>query len=339
MKSNIDHMHRFIDLFICPACHVENSLIIQDNIIACDICDEKYPIEDDIPHLFFPTETVSKDEDISEMVKAFYEEHPFPNYEDNETVADLITKSKKGVFSNMLNKQVPHNIKILEVGCGTGQLSNFLGLTSRHVFGTDICHNSLKLAKEFKDKNDLDRIGFYQMNLFQPIFKEESFHFVICNGVLHHTKNPFGGFETISRLVKKGGYILIGLYNKYGRLITDLRRVIFRLGRNHFQFIDPRLRDLGGKDNKKNAWFKDQYNHPHESKHTIGEVLKWFHKTGFNFVTGIPPVTISEKFNPQKSIFNQVRKGTLVDHLLAQLNILCHGSKEGGLFVMIGKRM
>jgi len=103
--------------------------------------------------------------------------------------------------------------------------------------------------------------------------------------------------------------------------------------------MDPRLRDLNGKKDKKNAWFKDQYKHPHESKHTIGEVLKWFDKSGFEFIKGIPPVNFSEKFEPEKPLFEKGPKVTLLDRFLVQSNMILHGSHEGGLFIMIGKRI
>src|SRR5690606_17661176 len=130
---------------------------------------------------------------------------PFPNYDDIDDVGTLIKKSHDGVFAKMLNEQIPFNIRILEVGTGTGQLSNFLGIAQRHVFGVDMTINSLMLAKNFKEKHHLDRVGFYQMNLFRPIFKEKSFPIVICIGVLHHTSDPFGGFQSISRLVADNG--------------------------------------------------------------------------------------------------------------------------------------
>ena len=35
------------------------------------------------------------------------------------------------------------------------------------------------------------------MNLFKPCFKPEQFDVVLCNGVLHHTADPWGGFQSI----------------------------------------------------------------------------------------------------------------------------------------------
>jgi ubiquinone/menaquinone biosynthesis C-methylase UbiE len=231
---------------------------------------------------------------------------------------------------------LPFNIRVLEVGCGTGQMSNFLGVAKRYVFATDMCLNSLKLGEEFRRKNGLDNVGFYQMNLFKPIFKDESFPVVICNGVLHHTGDPFGGFKTIARLVKRKGYILVGLYNKYGRLITDLRRIIFKITGDRFKFLDPRLRDRI--DKRKESWFLDQYKNPHESKHTIGEVLEWFDKTGFDFIYGIPNPKAFEGFDLDDNIFKPHPKGNRFDHFITQLQLFFNGSKEGGFFIMIGRK-
>ena len=130
----------------------------------------------------------------------------------------LREKAEQGIFVRLLDEQIAHGANVLEVGCGTGQLTNFLGLRwGRSVFGADICLNSLKLGQEFKQDNQVDNAAFVQMNLFKPVFKPESFDLVICNGVLHHTSDPLLGFESISRLVKKGGHIIVGLHRPVDR--------------------------------------------------------------------------------------------------------------------------
>lgn len=95
------------------------------------------------------------------------------------------------------------------------------------------------------------------MNLFRPIFKEESFPVVICTGVLHHTSDPFAGFQSISKLVRKRGYILVGLYNKYGRITTNIRRIIFKIFKDNFKSLDPHLRRKEIDEIRKLTWFKD----------------------------------------------------------------------------------
>ena len=176
------------------------------------------------------------------------------------------------------------------------------------------------------------------MNLFRPIFKEESFPLVICNGVLHHTSDPYGGFQSISRLVKKGGYIIIGLYHRYGRFINDIRSAIFKISGDRFKFLDPRLRSGDVGDLKKYTWFQDQYKNPHESKHTLREVLRWFDQTGFDFVNSIPKSKAFERFSEQEKLFKPNARGNFLDHFLIQSRLLIKGDKEGGFFLVIGKR-
>lgn len=335
-STNLTHLIKHLAIFICPACKGDLRVINDD--IECLKCKKQYKIENNIPLLFWSNEWGSSKKDVTDTIKSFYEKTPFPNYEDSENVGNLVQKAKTGIFARLLDEQIPFNVRVLEVGCGTGQLSNFLGIAHRYVFGTDICLNSLKLGQNFKTKNDLERVGFYQMNLFKPIFKKESFHVVICNGVLHHTSDPFLGFQSISRLVRKDGYIIIGLYNKYGRLITDFRRLLFKIFGDHFKFLDPHLRKKDVNDVRKFTWFMDQYKNPHESKHTIGEVLKWFKQTGFEFINSIPKAKIFESFSEQEKLFRPNLKGNWFDHFFTQFRLLCTGSKEGGFFLIIGKK-
>jgi SAM-dependent methyltransferase len=330
-------MRAHLEIFACPSCR--GDLEIAGDIIKCIKCRNSFNVEDDIPLLFWPHEEKDLKKNITETVKAFYEKTPFPDYEEFDSIGSLVQKAQMAFFPRMLNEQVPFNIRVLEVGCGTGQLSNFLGSAHRNVFAADICLNSLKLGQKFKQKNDLDRVGFYQMNMFMPIFKEESFPLVICNGVLHHTSDSFAGFKSISKLVKKGGYILIGLYNKYGRLITDVRRVIFNITGDRFKFLDPRLRGQDRGEAKKTAWFADQYKHPREAKHTMGELLNWFDETGFEFVYGVPNPKAFSTMTSNDLIFKKHSHGNWLDHFLTQTNLFLKGSKEGGFYTMIGRKI
>lgn len=333
---NLEHMIDNLDIFICPAC--KGSLSIASEDIVCRGCNKQYRVEGGIPLLFWPNEWNNSKEDVTDIARSFYEKTPFPNYDGFENIADLVQKAKDGFFARLLNEQVPFNIRVLEVGCGTGQLSNFLGIGHRFVFGTDMCLNSLKLAQNFKVNNNLERVGFYQMNLFRPIFREENFPIVICNGVLHHTSDPFEGFKSISKLVKKGGYIIIGLYNKYGRVANDIRRMIFNVSRGHLKFLDARLREENIGDTKKLAWFLDQYKNPHESKHTIIEVLKWFEKTDFDFINSVPKLKAFGGFLKNEKLFQPNPRGLWLDHFLVQAQLLFSGGREGGFFLMIGKK-
>ena len=327
-----------LSIFMCPACGGALDIAGEGAVIACRGCSRQWGLGGGIPRLFWPNDA-SAGTDVTEMVKSFYEETPFPNYDDLDSPEQLRSKAAQGQFARLLNEQVPHGARVLECGCGTGQLSNFLGLTwGRSVFGSDLCMNSLSLGHGFKQMHDIKNVCFLQMNLFRPAFRPGSFDIVISNGVLHHTGDPRGGFESILRCLKPGGFIVIGLYNTYGRLTTDFRRLVFRLTGDRLTFLDPRLRRVALNEARRRAWFMDQYKHPNESKHTYDEVLRWFDESGVEFVKSIPKCVATERFSPTEELFVASSRGTAADRLLVQLFMLLSGGREGGFFTMIGRK-
>jgi SAM-dependent methyltransferase len=329
-------LEEHLEIFCCPRCHAD--LALGESSLACARCGIDYSETGDIPQLFAPNQWDPAKKDVTDEIRAFYEETPFPNYDDFDSVASLIQKARQGRFARLLDEQVPPGTRVIECGCGTGQLSNFLSIANRTVFGTDLCLNSLRLGHEFKRKNELRRVLFMQMNLFRPAFRPGSFHLVISNGVLHHTADPALAFRTIADLVKPGGYLLVGLYHRYGRLITDARRTLFRLSGDRFASLDPNLRSDVKSVAKKRAWFMDQYKNPHESKHTIGETLRWLDEIGFSFVKSIPHSVPFMPFSEGEQLFEPERAGNWLERAVVELGMITQGSEEGGFFVVIGQR-
>ena len=291
-----------------------------------------------IPCLFSPNDPDRFPRDVTERVQAFYEEHPFPDYEGTETLADLMEKARESVFADLLDRQIPFGVRILDCGCGTGQLSNFLGIAHRTVFGTDIYLNSLQLAERFRRTSGLQRVFFLQMNLFRPVFHRASFHTVICNGVLHHTSNLRLGFRTLSSLVRPGGYLIAGLYHRFGRFGTDLRRRLFRLSGNRWAFLDPRLRKAQLGPKRRAVWLADQYQNPHEVKSTIGEVLTWLKPNGLELVKTTPKTRLSSPFLDAENLFEPEPPGHPVERLLVELSQALTGDREGGFFTVICRK-
>jgi len=322
------------NVWSCPACG--GMLAATGSKATCTGCARSFVSEEGIWRLFHPHEATTGD--VTEIVKSFYESNPFPNYDGHESLRSLIDKSRRGIYARLLDEQIGFGTRILEVGCGTGQLSNFLGIGSRTVVGADLCLNSLRLAEGFRSRHGLSNVRFAQMNLFRPAFKDGEFDVVLCNGVLHHTSDPEGGFRRIARLVKPGGYIVIGLYNRWGRLALDARRMVFGVTGGRMRWIDSYLRKTHMSREKQESWFNDQYRHPHESKHTMGEVLRWFDESGFEFVNAVPKLRPWDPFTSTEKLFETAERGTALDHGLAQGKMVVTGSREGGFYILIGKR-
>ena len=103
------------------------------------------------------------------------------------------------------------------------------------------------------DKCDIPYHKVYYLknrgDIFDKIFEYEIFDFVWCNGVLHHTKNPYEAFKNIIPWLKKNGYIFVGLYNKIGRFRTKFRKYIYKFfGKEILIKLDPVLRNIPKKN-------------------------------------------------------------------------------------------
>jgi len=331
----------FLDVRDCLRCPVDMRPLHWDEnerVLISSDGTRRYPVVEGIPCLFAPNEWPEGRSDVTDIVKAFYEQTPFPDYDDLDSRESLLMKARRGVFARLLDQQLPRPAMVLEAGCGTGQLSNFLGMGwGRTVIGGDICLNSLRLAKSFRDRCSISNAHFLQMNLFRPPFPDGSFDIVISNGVLHHTSDPEGGFRSIARKLKPGGCIVVGLYNWLGRLPTLWRRALVEGFGERWARLDPRLRSSALNTGRRSAWFMDQYRHPHESRHSIDEVVRWFDGSGINLLFTIPPLG-GEQFTEDTELFRPRPLSTRVDHIAAELGMLLGGGKDGGLYMMIGRK-
>ena len=81
----------------------------------------------------------------------------------------------------------------------------------------------------------------------------------------------------------------------------------------------------------------DQYKHPHETRHSIDEVLGWFDAAGFEFTQCIPTIGDAE-ISEDMRLFERRSAGRYLDRLSTELEMLLTGGADGGLFVMIGRR-
>lgn len=272
-------------------------------------------------------------------IKKFYKNNPFPNYKNQQNKASLVDNANKNIFLKKLKKSIGYNKKILEVGSGTCQLSNYLAIGTNNIcYALDPTLESLKLGKKFALENKIENVNFINADLFDDIFDENVFDVVICTGVLHHTADPRRGFENILRYLKKDGYIIVGLYNKIGRIRTNIRQFIYKyLNRGLAKFLDPYLRSIDIKDVEKSiAWIKDQYEHPIESSHSFDELLEWFNNNKVEFINVFPNELLDTE---NKDVFENISKNDKFERVMQQILMLFSTTGgEGGLFVMVGKK-
>lgn len=276
----------------------------------------------------------------TKKVTDFYSKTPFPNYKDNDDKQTILDKGNRNILAQKFKNFIGFKKKVLEVGCGTGQLSIYFSIGSNNnIVGFDPTLNSLKLAKNFAIKNEISNIDFVNADIFDDVLIDNYFDFIWCNGVLHHTKDPYKAFQIVSKSLKKEGYILVGLYNKIGRLRTILRKYMSKLfGVKFIEIFDPTLKNLKVSDEERKSWIQDQYFHPIESLHTLDEVLKWFKDNNIEYINSIPSSDFEFSQNYDE-LFKKNSIGTFYSRIINQIFMIFNRlGSDGGLFIVIGKK-
>lgn len=112
-----------------------------------------------------------------------------PNYsEKNEFLAKewALRKISSQKLKNYLSKDFPDS-NILEIGCGSGWLCNYLSTGFNTIFGLDINYiELLQAARLFYKKN---KIEFIFGDIFQNIFPEQSFNIIVFASSIQYFEN------------------------------------------------------------------------------------------------------------------------------------------------------
>ena len=316
-------------ILACPRCGGQFEFFL--DILGCKWCGSEFPCDSGIPRLFFPHDVLYGPRDVTHKVKDFYDENPFPKYEDTDSSESLREQSLASPLARLLDDRLPAKALILDAGCGTGHLANFLGMRKETlVIGADLSLSSLRQAKRFKDRCAIQNAGFLQMNLFRPPFTKAVFDVVIAGSVLHHTSDPLRGFKSLASLLKPDGLFVLSLYNPLGRAGNDLRRLFHR-------FTKDRLALLRWRKERQRARFIQRYKQPCESKHFLGEIAQeWFAANDFEFLYSSPRIG-SEQLSGGDDLRYARWPGDRSMQLKTEIGMMFRGLLNDGLFVMIGR--
>ena len=317
-------MNTFDDLLACPAC--EGALSSE---WRCRACGTQFEAPDDIPNLRLPGDA------RTDTVRRFYEHEPFPGYPPRDSLSALRVRAARSAFARLLDRAIPGDARVVEMGCGTGQMSLYLARADRIVIGADLTRASLVLGTSAARRFGLDRVRFVETDLHNAGLHAGRFDVVYSAGVVHHTPDPRAAFARVSRLARPGGVIVLGVYNRFARLPSRVRRTVARLTRFRSIPFDPVLRERAVEPARRNAWVRDQYQHPEEHCHSVKEVQCWFAENGVSFLRTFPSAVFGEE---PDDLFAPAADNWTVENWLAQLSWIRTLGHEGGLFFTIGRR-
>jgi SAM-dependent methyltransferase len=314
----------FLELLACPSC--AGSL---GTDWFCRDCGIHYEAPDGVPNLRLPGDT------RTEIVRRFYEGAPFPNYPPCGSLSWLRTRAERSEFARLIDRAIPGDARVAEIGCGTGQMSLYLAHAGRVVIGADLTRASLTLGAAAARRFGLDQVQFIETDLHHPGMRAGAFDVVYSSGVLHHTPDPSAAFACIVRLARPGGMIILGVYNAFARIPLLARRCVARLSGCRFIPCDPVLRDRESELARRKAWVRDQYQHPEEHRHTLAEVQGWFAENGVEYLRAYPSAMLCQD---SEELFTKAADNWRLEGWLAQLGWIGALGHEGGLFITVGRR-
>lgn len=101
----------------------------------------------------------------------------------------------------------------IDIGCGSGRFTKWAALSGTDVsFGTDL-GETVEVAYEMT--KDLPNTCIVQADIYDMPFRHV-FDVAYSIGVLHHLLKPQAGFSRLPKVLKRGGRILIWVYNRRG---------------------------------------------------------------------------------------------------------------------------
>jgi len=119
--------------------------------------------------------------------------------------------------------------RVLDAGCGMGRFAEVAAGAGADVYAID-----LSTAVEAAERNlgSRSNVHFYQADILNLPFADESFDAIYSIGVLHHTPSTRAAFLALCRLLKPGGRIAIWVYAS---------RLRWLIGSELLRFVTPSL--------------------------------------------------------------------------------------------------
>jgi len=172
----------------------------------------------------------------------------------------------------------------LDAGCGGGRYLVALSkLNAKKVVGVDISSGAVSVANSRLRERKHYQAQAIEGSVLELPFPDNSFDYVVCSGVIHHTPDPIKGFNELVRVLRPKGKLFLSVYGKGGlRWLfgTDIYRyTVCKL--IPFHVLENIWKFFGVSANKRYAQLDNMYV-PYCFRYKEREIREWLQNTGFN---------------------------------------------------------
>ena len=144
---------------------------------------------------------------LQSSTKYHYNAHPFDAITPEGEREPRTIQPKP--FIEFCERHLMSQMSVAEIGCGPGRATMYLTALGTSVIALDISEASLSRARR-----RAPGAQYVQATAMALPFRDQAFDAVIADGVIHHTPDARVTFGEAVRVLRFGGYLYLGIYNR-----------------------------------------------------------------------------------------------------------------------------
>jgi SAM-dependent methyltransferase len=242
--------------------------------------------------------------DPADVVRAFYDIHPYPAPIDNlDRHRELYSNPERRRALSLLlwpTEKPRTNRDILIAGSGTSQAAiHALREPDARVTAIDFSETSLRYTRNLQQKYGLRNLELHRLAIEHVGELGRTFDQIVCTGVLHHLRDPDVGLRALRAVLARNGAMHLMVYAPYGRAgiymiqeycrllgvgategeLRDLSRMIGVLSADHpIAGVVRQAKDFRNPDA-----IADALLHPQDRAYSVPQLYAWLERCELSF--------------------------------------------------------
>ena len=195
---------KLLGILVCPECKSELITAstgddIIDGTLDCRQCDKQFLVSNGIPRFVEPDNYASS---FGYQWTLFRKEQ-IDTHNGTTLSADRFWSETGWTSEQIKGKWV------LDAGCGAGRFLDAASKSGGEIVGIDIS-SAIDAAKD--NLEGRENVHFIQASIYELPFREQTFDFCYCIGVIQHTPDPEESLRSIAKMVKHDGELAVTIY-------------------------------------------------------------------------------------------------------------------------------